>query len=198
MLVAASVVAISVGALVGGWAWSSASDARLVVAARSTIQRGALIAREDLVTVRVGVDPALTPVPAAQLQSLVGRRAAMDVAAGSLLTASEVASSVLPAQGSSVVGVGASTSSLPGTPLVAGDRVRVVWTPAAGDQAGSAVAGSLAPQTIAATVVSTTAGDGGQGAVTVVSVLVPSAQAAQLAGWSLTGKVAIVLDSRER
>lgn len=198
VLAAASAVAVTVGALGSAWAWTVSSDAQQVVAARSTIQRGAVIARGDLVAVRVGVDPALSPLPASRLESLVGQRAAMDVAAGSLVTSSEVTRSVLPARGLSLVGVGVTAASLPGTPLVAGDRVRIVATPAqVGDPAGSAATG-VVPQTIAATVVSTSPGDAGLGTGTVVSVQVPSAQAAQLAAWSSTGKVAIVLDSRER
>ena len=52
-----------------------------------SVQRGEVITREDLVTVRVGVDPALKPIPAAQLDSIVGQRAALDLAAGGLVTA---------------------------------------------------------------------------------------------------------------
>ena len=85
-LVVASVAAVCLGALLGVWAYTSVTTAQEVVAVRSSVQRGALISREDLVTVRIGVDPALNPIPAAQLDGVVGQRAAMDLPAGGLVT----------------------------------------------------------------------------------------------------------------
>jgi flagella basal body P-ring formation protein FlgA len=90
------------------------------------VHRGEVIEASDLMAVRVGVDPALTPIPAADLQSLVGQRAAMDLAAGGLVTRQDVTASVLPAEGMSVVGVSLPAGGLPGTALQAGDRVRIV------------------------------------------------------------------------
>ena len=59
----------------------------------------------DLVAVRIGVDPALSPIPATQLDGVVGQRAAMDLPAGGLVTRDSIASTVVPAQDMSVVGV---------------------------------------------------------------------------------------------
>ena len=87
------------GRAVAAWAYTSTSTAHEVVAVRASVQRGEVITREDLVTVRVGVDPALKPIPAAQLDSIVGQRAALDLAAGGLVTADQVAPAVLPAAG---------------------------------------------------------------------------------------------------
>lgn len=53
-----------------------------------------------MIVVRVGVDPALTPVPAEQIDSVVGKRAALDVASGSLLTTAAVTDKALPGAGS--------------------------------------------------------------------------------------------------
>lgn len=191
VLVALSVAAICLGALLAAWAYTSTSSAREVVAVRSTVQRGQVIQRSDLVAVRVGVDPALSPIAAGEMSSLVGRRAATDLPAGGLVTSGSVVSSVVPARAMSVVGVALPPSLLPGELLLVGDRVRVVATPG---QQGEVSAG--AQRFIAATVVSVHAGtaDG----LTVVSVQVPYAQAAELAARSATGKVALVLDSRER
>jgi hypothetical protein len=91
----------------------------------------------------------------------------------------------------SVVGVGLAPALLPGEPLQAGDRVRVVATP--GDQ-GDVTSGGQ--RTIAATVVAVR-GDSDTGQ-TVLSVQVPFDDAAELAARAATGKVAVVLDSRER
>ena len=122
ILVVASIAAVCLGALLGAWAWTATSTTHEVVAVRTAVQRGAVIDREDLMTVRVGLDPALTPVPAAHLETLVGQRAAMDLAAGRLVTREQVSATVLPPSGTLVVGVALPPSLLPGEPLQTGDR----------------------------------------------------------------------------
>jgi len=191
MLIVASIAAICLGALLAVWAYTATTTAREVVAVRAVVQRGEVIDHEDLMVVRVGLDPALKTVPAASIDSLVGQRAATDLPAGGLVTAGSVTRSVLPAKGSSIVGISLPPALLPGEPLRAGDNVRIVATPG---QQGEVPEG---PQrSIAATVVSARASaETGQ---TVVSVQVPHEQAAELAARAATGKVVLVLDSRER
>lgn len=191
LLVAASVAAICLGALLAVWAYTSASTAREVVAVRSGVQRGEVIERQDLVVVRVGLDPALRPVAAAQLDGVVGRRAATDLSAGGLLTQDGIAATVVPGRNMSVVGVSLPASLMPGEPLQTGDMVRVVATPG---QQGEVTAG---PQRFIVASVVGVYPDAENG-VTVVSVQVPYGQAAELAARAATGKVAVVLDSRER
>lgn len=193
-LLAAMVLVVALGVLGNVWLWSSSTTAQEVVAARTTIERGSVIDAEDLMTVRVELDPALHTVAGADLTSLVGQRAALDVAAGSLLTAEAVTATTVPAQGYSLVGVGVAAARMPGTALVAGDQVRVVATPA--------VTGGVAtstPDSVSAVVVSTQVGTDatGQGQ-TVITVQVPTGDAAALAALAATGDVAVVLDSRER
>lgn len=191
VLVTASVAAVCLGALLGVWTWTSTSNTHEVVAVRQTITRGETIGQGDLMTVQVGVDPGLKTIPGDRLASLVGKRAAMDMAAGSLATDEEVTSKVLPAQGKSVVGVALPPSLMPGEALVAGDQVRIVATPGPQGEVGQG-----APAAITATVVGLYPnGENGQ---TVVAVEVPQERAAELAARSATGKVALVLDSRER
>lgn len=191
VLIAGSVAAICLGALLAVWAYTSTSTAQDVIAVRTTVLRGALITREDLMTAQVGVDPALKPISADDLDSVVGKRAAMDLAAGGLVTQEDLASSVLPAKGMSIVGISLTPAMMPATELQTGDDVRIVSTP--GDQ-GDVAGGE--PVAITATVVKVrTSGDSGQ---TVVDVSVPEADAAKLAARAATGKVALVLDSRER
>jgi hypothetical protein len=191
-LVAASVAAICLGALLAVWAYTATSTAQDVLAARNTVHRGELITRDDLMTARIGVDPALKPLPASAADSVVGKRAAMDLAAGGLVTGEDVTSAVVPAKGMSVVGVSLPPALMPAVPLQSGDQVRIVATPG---QQGDVAAGTT-PQSIVSTVVGVrAAGDNGQ---SVVDVSVPFEQAAELAARAATGKVALVLDSRER
>jgi hypothetical protein len=191
-LVAASVAAICLGALLAVWAYTGASTSQDVLAVRTTVHRGELITRDDLMTARIGVDPALKPLPASAADSVVGKRAAMDLAAGGLVTQEDVISAVIPAKGMSLVGVSLPPALMPAAQLQSGDQVRIVATPGAqGD-----VATGASPTSIQATVVGERGpGDNGQ---IVVDVSVPYDQAAELAAQSATGKIALVLDSRER
>ncbi len=195
-LFAAMAALVCLGALGNVWFHQASTNAKQVVAARSTIERGTVISRDQLMTVQVGSDPALRPVDASQIENMVGKRAAIDVAAGSLLTADVATTKNVPAQGQSLVGVAVTPAMMPGTQLVAGDRIRIVATPA--QQALGETA--AAPVAVAAVVVSTQTGADttGQGAQTIITVDVPTADAAQLAAIAATGKVAVVLDSRDR
>ena len=190
-LVAASIVAISAGALLAAFAWTATSTTQSVLAVRSAVERGAVITQDDVMTVQVSADPALAPVPASQASAVVGQRAATDLAAGTLLTREQVSATVLPAAGMSIVGVGLPSAQMPGEPLLVGDRVRVVATPG---PSGEVTAGE--PVTIAATVVGVRVND--ENGQSVVSVQVPQGDAAGLAARAATGNVALVLDSRER
>ena len=190
-LIAASVAAICLGGLLAAFAWTTTSSTQSVLAMRVAVERGAVIGPDDVMTVQVSTDPALRPVPASEASTVVGQRAATDIAAGTLVTLEQVSDTVLPAVGMSIVGVGLPASQMPGEPLLVGDRVRVVATPG---QSGEVTAGEQV--TIAATVVGVRVNN--ENGQNVVSVQVPEQDAAELAARAATGNVALVLDSRER
>lgn len=190
-LVAAAVAAICLGALLGAWAWTATTNTAEVLAARHTIPRGSVIDGADLERVRINADPALRPLPASSYDEIVGQRAALDIAARSLLTEESTASEALPPDGMSVVGVALTPAQAPGVPLQSGDRVRVVVTPGEG---ADAPAGS--PSFSEAQVVGDQL-DEATGLM-IVDLLVPHADANVLAARVATGNVALVLDSGER
>ncbi len=185
-----SVATIVLGSLGGLWLWTAAGHTTEVLAVRTLVHRGEVIDRDDLMTVRVSLDPAVQTVAATQADAVAGQRAALDLAPGGLLTPSDLATSVLPARGTSVVGVGLAPGMLPAEPIAPGDAVRVVQTPGVQGEVAAA------PVTISATVVGVH--PSGAGDQTIVDVVVPAESAADLAARAATGKVALVLDSRER
>ena len=194
LLALAGLALVIAGALVAVWVYLSSSEAVEVVAVRQTVMRGERIEAGDLMSVRVSPDPALQLVPAADLDSFVGQRAALDLAAGSVMTPGAATSEVVPGEGSSVVGLALTPALMPGQPLQVGDRVRIVATPGqAGDPATFESAGALFPAEVVA--VSTPPVE--FATETVVSVLVPEGQAADVARWAAAGRVALVLDSRQ-
>ncbi len=197
---------VCLGALGNVWLHQVTNNAREVVAARVTIERGSLITRDELMSVQIGTDPAVRSVPADGLDRLVGQRAAVDVAAGSLLTGGSVTAQNVPGRGYSLVGVGVMPAMMPGAQLTAGDRIRVVGTPGQlgeatpGTTTGTTAGMTAAPVEVAAVVVSTVTGADttGLGSQTLITVEVPVGDAAALASMAATGKVAVVLDSRDR
>ena len=140
---------------------------------------------------RVSLDPSVASVPASQASAVVGKRAALDIAAGGLLTPAVIADETVPAKGQTVVGLALGNGMLPAIPLRTGDDVRVVQTPGAQGQVGD-----VSPVTVPATVVAVKRSEDGQ--YTLVDLLVSADAAPDLAARAATGKVAVVLDSRER
>jgi hypothetical protein len=190
-LIAGALVAICLGSLLAAWAWTATTNTQEVLVARHTIERGAVIEADDLAQVRIDTDPALQPLPADQMDQVVGQRAAFDVAEGAMLTPKSFTSRVVPDANNSVVGIALSPAQAPGLDLQTGDHVRVVVTPAQGESAPAGV-----PQSSDATVAGVhISGESGQ---TIVDVVAPHADAAVLAARAATGNVALVLDSRER
>lgn len=185
-----SVATIVLGSLGGLWLWTAAGHTTEVLAVRTLVHRGEVIDRDDLMTVRVSLDPAVQTVAATQADAVAGQRAALDLAPGGLLTPSDLAPSVLPTRGTSVVGVGLAPGMLPAEPIAPGDAVRVVQTPGAQGEVVDA------PVTVSATVVGVHPSETGD--QTIVDVVVPAEAAADLAARAATGKVALVLDSRAR
>jgi len=187
-MVVAAVVVTALGCLLGAWAWSATTNTQEVLAARSTIHRGEVITAEDVERIRISADPALSPLPASAYDDVIGRRAALDIAAGGLLTTDSTADAPMPPQGQSIVGISLTPAQVPAMPMYGGDRVRIIVTPGANGEVQSG-----APQFTTAVVVDTfldeTTGN------TVVNVLVPYADAAVLAARAATGNVALVLDS---
>jgi hypothetical protein len=183
-----ALVLVCLGGLTGLWLWTSSSAATEVVAVRSPVERGQLIVPEDLTTVRVTLDPALRTVPASVLESLVGKRAVTDLAAGTLVAPEQVSDAVVPGAGLAVVAVPIAPGLIPSEPLKAGDTVRLVQAPAQGVEVTGA------PAEITGTVLNVTPGD----TETVVDVLVADNRAGELAARAASGDLALVLASRER
>ena len=190
-VLAAGVALVALGALGAAYLTQTVGGTVAVVAVVRDVAPGQVVQAADLTIADINTDPALSPVPADRLPSVIGQRAAAALTAGSLLTDAAVTSTVVPPQGRSLVGVALTVAQLPAEPLHAGDRVRIVDTPTTQGEPPT-----TSPATIAGEVMSAVGPD--DTGLTVVNVTVPAAQAADLAARVATGRVALVLDSRER
>ena len=190
-LLAVGVTLVALGALGAAYLTQMIGSTVAVVAVARAVPAGEVIDRADLAVANVAADPALSPVAAGRLESFVGQRAAVDLSAGSLLTEQAVTAQVVPAAGQSLVGVAVTSAQLPAQVLQPGDRVRVVDTPTAQGEPPSTT-----PDTIPGEVASVQGPD--DTGLTVVNLTVREDRAADLAARVATGRVALVLDSRER
>jgi len=154
-----------------------------VLAVARPVTAGARIVEVDLRVVHIVADPALRVFPASQRAAVVGRVAAVPLAAGALLTAGQVGGVTDPPLGQSVIAVGVKTGRAPAG-LARGAWVLVLVVP----QGGGAQAASpplQAPAVVRAVEPTDSAG------VTVVTLQLSAESAVRIA--SATGDVALVL-----
>jgi hypothetical protein len=186
-LVALGVALIVLGALAMVFITSTLGQTRPVLAVTTTVSRGQVIEATDLAIVDLPAGPtSLKAVPSSDMDSIVGQVATTELLPGGILTPKSYTEQLAPNAGTSIVGVALAPEQMPTTVLHAGDKVRIVATPANG--------GELVddPLEITATVISTESGLlGGQ---TIVNVQADSTHATQLAALSASGRVALVID----
>ena len=161
-----------------------------VIQVRADIPRGAVIKASDLAEVTVGAIPGVSTVSAEQLPSMVGKRATIDLAKGSLLPEDGVGAVAIPAAGQTLVGIRLDQGRMVIGDVAVGSRLRLIVTaPQGGDP--SFKDGNSARQFGAVLMGSSPALDG---AATLVNVQVDQRNAALVAQLAATGRIAIVQD----
>ena len=176
-----------------------------VLAVARPIKAGRTIQPQDLTIVHVSLAPALSVVDGSDVARIVGRRAAVPLVPGTLLSPRDLATGPAVAPGDAVVGVATKPGQLPADGVQPGDTVAVLETSSPGlaqadlsptgtaepDAAGALTgAGNVLAPVATVTGVSTTASSDG---TAVVSVLVPRSLAPAIASASTAGQAALVL-----
>jgi hypothetical protein len=200
--IALGVIAVCLGALASFFLYSQLAESHQVVAVRHTISRGSSIGSDDLGAITVSDTGGVRTVPAAELTSLIGRVAAYDLVAGSLLPPDAVTDRFPPDHGRSVVGIRVDSGRAPTGFLTPGSPIRLVVLPAdaAGGDAGGSIdtaggqsteGGAAGTRTIGATVVGSQELDDG----VFLNVELDSDQAVDAASYSALGRVAVIRES---
>lgn len=163
-----------------------------VLAVASSVSRGEAITGDDLTTVELPEDHGtLEVLPAGQFDTVVGKFAAVDLVPGTTLTSAAVTDQLTPESGTSIVGLTIPNGQMPSRPLVAGDNVRIVDTPASGGEPPAET-----PETLEATVISAAPAQDGQ--TTLVNLMVGEADAPAIAARGATGRIALIIDTPAR
>lgn len=190
---AAGAVLVVAGALGTAALVSGASDRVDVLAVASDVRAGEQITADDVRVAAVAEDPALQPIPAAEKDAVIGKRAGADLAAGTLLTQGQLSGGSGLRAGESMVAVEAKRGMAPLEALTPGSTVQIVATPGKDGTASSSSAASEAKagSEVEARVVRVGRPDASGSAV--VQVAVSSTDASQVAAQAATGKAALVL-----
>ncbi|MDA8274591.1 MAG: SAF domain-containing protein [Actinomycetota bacterium] len=160
-----------------------------VLAVAQPVAAGQVLTAADLRAVKVSTGSGLAVVAVGAEGSVLGRRAAVALLPGSLLTAAEVGSAPAVGAGSDVVALGLKPGAYP-PELAPGDRVEVVPVPGAssGSTTGSVAAGSP----VNATVLAVEGATVGSGAPTVLSLEVAARDAGEVAALAAADQASVV------
>jgi Flp pilus assembly protein CpaB len=184
----AIVLIVGLGAL-GAYFYSKAGEKTPVVVVTKDVPAGHRITRDDLSTVNVA--GGVTAIAGSHLDSVVGQVAAVELLPNTLLQRAMVTSaSPLPA-GSSMVGVELKPGQLPAAGVTDGAHVQVLQLPNKNTTSASSSPQNATVLATSATVYDS-ASDPSQTGGTLVTLIVPSDEAAPIAAASSAGLVALV------
>src|SRR5918994_7236915 len=149
-LIGVGLALVALGALAFLFVSARMNETIEVIAVVNDLERGSVIGADDVAVASMVADPRLASLPADRLEDVIGLRASTDLVAGTFLTDASLAAEVIPGDGQAVVGVALTPAQMPGEPLLAGDKILIVDTPAAGEAAPSET-----PTAIEATILQT-------------------------------------------
>lgn len=132
-LLGVGVVVVVLCALGFASVYSGAAKRTLVLAVSKDVAPGQVVSDADLRDVELSVGPGIKPIPASDRKAVLGQRAAVALAPGSLLTRSQLASGPRLAEGEALVPVALATGRFP-SELGAGDTVAIVATTLGGSE----------------------------------------------------------------
>ena len=132
-MIIAGLLLICIAGLLGGLIYDTITRQTNVVMMARTVWRGEVITSADLTEVAVGSVPGAT-VPTAEISSLVGKTAQVDLPERTIVDPSWVGESIARPD-SAIVGLKLSAGKLPSSPLPPGTLVKIVQTPSQGQLA---------------------------------------------------------------
>ncbi|QKV90403.1 flagellar biosynthesis protein FlgA [Streptomyces sp. NA02950] len=186
-LIALAVVLITGGGAGGAVLLMESGHRTEVVTVVRAVPVGQVITDRDLGEASVALDPA---VKVADRSDVVGKRAAVELKPGSLLSSGQVTSGSLVRPGEQVVPVGLKPEQVPASSLAPGQKVQIVQVPGEDEEASKAQA-----EPISARVVRVGDPTPGTGSV-VVDVAADRTETPLLAAWVSTGKIRLLIDAQ--
>ncbi|KAB1932571.1 flagellar biosynthesis protein FlgA [Micromonospora sp. ALFpr18c] len=141
-LLGLAVLLIALGGLGAAFAVTSVRATGSYLAVARPVEVGREISTADLITVQVAGGQGLRPVPAGRLDEVVGKRAAVALVPGTLLTLSQITDDPLLGPGQQQIALGLKTAQVPARKLHPGDKVLLVSTPDSNANGDAAATGT--------------------------------------------------------
>ncbi|MEV2237558.1 SAF domain-containing protein [Micromonospora sp. NPDC049891] len=136
-LLGLAVLLIALGGLGSAFAVTSVRATGSYLAVARAVEVGSVVRADDLVSVQVAGGQGLEPVPASRLADVIGMRAAVSLAPGSLLTMAQLTDDPLLGPGQQQLALGLRAAQVPAPKLRPGDQVLLVSTPSSDSGGGS-------------------------------------------------------------
>lgn len=189
-LVVTGIALTATSGVVASMLYLAADERSEVLVLARDVGYGQELTAQDLIAVRVGLDPAVSAVPADELAQVTGRQASVELYRGQVLFPSATSADAVPVAGSQLVAVPLKPGQIPTRGLRPGDAVDLVSTPGAGADPPES-----SPDTVPGRVVHI--GEPQADGVRVVDVETAAADGAVLAARVATGNIAMVLNPAE-
>ncbi|RIV38863.1 SAF domain-containing protein [Micromonospora radicis] len=141
-LLGLAVLLIALGGLGSAFAVTSVRATGSYLAVARSVEVGSVLGADDLVSVQVAGGQGLDPVPAGRLAEVVGMRAAVALAPGTLLTMAQLTDAPLLGPGQQQLALGLRTAQVPAPKLRPGDQVLLVSTPRDDNSGGGSSTGT--------------------------------------------------------
>lgn len=190
---ALAVLLIVAGALTAGYVAQRIGSTHDFLGVARPIGKGQEITGDDLMIIRVNDAVGLKPIPAGDASKVVGKRAAMQLVPGTLLTAEQVTENPVPAPGNQLLGLALAEDRMPAGRLQVGAGVLLVVTPDGGGGVTTEpnAPDLVPPRTIVGTVVDVE--EGTRNGTTIVNVEVSTADAPTVAAMHAEDRIVLTL-----
>lgn len=189
---ALAVLLIVAGALTAGYVAQRIGSTHDFLGVAKPVGKGAEIKADDLMVIRVNDAVGLKPIPLSRANTVVGKRAAVPLVPGTLLTPEQVTDHPVPGPGNQLLGLSLGEDRMPATRVKVGAPVLLVVTPKKNVSAGGENAPDLVPpRTIVGTVVDVKPGT--RQGDTIVNVEVSTADAPTVAAMHAEDRVVLTL-----
>lgn len=188
--IALGVIAICLGALLSYVIYDRVAAESAVLIMTKTVYRGTVITAGDLAPATVSGAVASDPIPADQVDELIGQTAIYDLIAGSVVPSGAIGELVVPPEGRAVVGIRLVEGRSPIGLLHPGSAIRLIAIPPEGAEPDftDQYTGSAYPAKVV------DASEGVDGMSVLVNVDVPADQAATVALLAARDRLAAVRD----
>jgi len=191
-MVSLGILLVVLGAL-GAWRYVgvAASATKAYLAVYTEVQAGTQLTADMLQTVHITPANGLTPIPAGDIDTVLGTYARVTLYPGSLLTTDQLTTTQGPSADQAVLGIYLGSDQRPGSGVHAGSSVMLVGLPDSNAAANADPAALAGLPTWPATVVSVESAlsNGNQ----VINVVVTKAVYAEIAALADQSRIALVL-----